>query len=218
VSEHAAELTPHAHVVRRVLIADDHPPFRAAVAADLAGSGFEVCAEADDAAAAVEAAVRERPELCLLDIRMPGSGIAAARSIAARVPGTKIVMLSASRSDEDVLDALEAGAAGYLLKDIEAGALATALERILAGEAQLPRRAAQRLLAELDPPARASRLRRRQPPGELTSRERSVLEAFAAGRSSAEVAADLGVPRSVVHGLVDGIFGKLRARRAADAR
>jgi DNA-binding NarL/FixJ family response regulator len=217
VAQHApdAAIEPAA---RRVLVADDHAPFRAAVGADLVWSGFDVCAEAGDAAAAVEAAVRERPDLCLLDVGMPGGGIAAARAIAARLPATKVVMLSASRSDEDVVAAFEAGAAGYLLKDIEAGALAAALERIVAGEIEMPRRVAERLFSELSRPPRVTRFRRRRTSDELTPAERTVLAALAAGRTTASIAADLGIARTLVRAHLDAILEKLRARRAAGAR
>ena len=78
----------------RLLIADDHPPTRAGVRAALEGHGFEVCAEARNAKGAVEAALRERPEVCLLDIHMPGNGIAAAARISEALPDTAIVMLT----------------------------------------------------------------------------------------------------------------------------
>jgi DNA-binding NarL/FixJ family response regulator len=217
VAQHAPDAASESEA-RRVVIADDHAPFRAAVAADLASSGFEVCAEAGDATAAVEAAVRERPDLCVLDVGMPGNGIAAARAITSAVRETRVVMLSASRSDDDVIAAFEAGAVGYLLKDIEAGALATALERIAAGEMEMPRRVAERLFSELGRPPRVSRFRRRRAPAELTSAERTVLAALAAGRATADVAADLGIPRPLVRAHVDAILEKLRARRASGPR
>ncbi|HSL63620.1 MAG TPA: response regulator transcription factor, partial [Gaiellaceae bacterium] len=101
----------------RVLLADDHPPTREDIRRTLESDGrFEVCAVAADAAGAVDAATRERPDLCVLDIRMPGNGIAAAWEITARLPETKVVMLTVSRDDDDLLAALRAGASGYLLK------------------------------------------------------------------------------------------------------
>jgi DNA-binding NarL/FixJ family response regulator len=99
-----------------VLIADDHPLIRVGVRGALQRGGWIVCAEATDAVGAVEAAVREQPDACLLDIRMPGSGIEAAAEIARRVPRTAIVMLTVSRDDGDLLDALRAGAVGSLLR------------------------------------------------------------------------------------------------------
>ena len=85
----------------RVLIADDHAPTRQDVREAIEADGrLEVCGEVADAVAAVEAAVRERPDLCLLDVRMPGSGITAAWEISARLPATRVVMLTVSRDDE----------------------------------------------------------------------------------------------------------------------
>src|SRR5919199_495728 len=100
----------------RVLVADDHVPTRVGVRLALDGQGFVVCAEAADAEEAIAAASRERPDLCLLDIGMPGNGIAAAAEIKLRLPETAIVMLTISRDDNDLFDSLQAGASGYLLK------------------------------------------------------------------------------------------------------
>ena len=97
----------------RVLIADDHAPTRDDIRRALERDArFEVCAEASDAASAIEAALRERPELCLLDIQMPGNGLAAAWEIAARLPTSKVVMLTVSEEDHDLFVALSAGVAG----------------------------------------------------------------------------------------------------------
>ena len=121
-----------------VLVADDHPPTRAGVRAALEAGGFTVCAEVADAASAVEAAVRLRPSICLVDIHMPGNGIAAADQITRRVPEAAVVMLTVSQDDEDLFDALEAGAIGYLLKDIDPRRLPDALRAVMRGEAALP--------------------------------------------------------------------------------
>ena len=112
----------------RILIADDHPQTRAGVRHVLESDGFVVCAEVGNGKAAVEAALAEQPDVCLLDIRMPGSGIAAAAQISSALPDTAIVMLTASRDDADLFDALRAGACGYLLKDVERSELPAALE------------------------------------------------------------------------------------------
>ena len=109
---------------------------------------FEVCADVADAPAAVDAARREKPDVCLLDIKMPGNGIAATAQIKAELPETAIVMLTVSRSDNDLFDALRAGAKGYLLKGISEDELAEALERVLSGEASLPGTLVARLIDE----------------------------------------------------------------------
>ncbi len=131
----------------RVLIADDHPPTRDDVRRALAGDDrFDVCASAADAAEAVQAAVRERPDVCLLDIRMPGSGLAAAWEIAARLPAAKIVMLTVSDEDADLFAALRAGADGYLLKTMNLRRLPDALVGACSGEAAMPRTLVARVL------------------------------------------------------------------------
>jgi DNA-binding NarL/FixJ family response regulator len=123
----------------RVLIADDHAMAREGIRLVLERGGFEICAEVGDGPSAVEAAERERPDVCLLDVRMPGSGIRAAEEIARRVPESAIVMLTVSRRDSDLFDALRAGASGYLLKDTHPNRLPLALQGVLDGEAALPR-------------------------------------------------------------------------------
>src|SRR5215210_654738 len=112
---------------------------RAGVRLALERGGFEICSEAEDGPSAVEAAERERPDVCLLDIQMPGNGIRAAEQIAKRVPHAAIVMVTVSRSDSDLFDALRVGASGYLLKDIDPERLPLALRGVLNGEAALPR-------------------------------------------------------------------------------
>jgi DNA-binding NarL/FixJ family response regulator len=122
----------------RVLVADDHVPTRARVCMLLARDGFEVCAEAGNAGAAVDAALRERPDLCLLDVHMPGSGITAAEEIHARLAGTVVVMLTVSHESEDLVASRRAGARGYLLKDMDPALLPDVLRSALRGETTFP--------------------------------------------------------------------------------
>ncbi len=131
----------------RVLIADDHPPTRDDVRRALEGDQrFRVCAAAADAAEAVQLAVREQPDVCLLDVRMPGSGLAAAWEISGRLPRAKIVMLTVSEEDADLFAGLRAGAAGYLLKSMSLARLPDALAGVCAGEAAMPRALVARVL------------------------------------------------------------------------
>jgi DNA-binding NarL/FixJ family response regulator len=169
-----------------------------------------VCAEVASAADSVAAAERERPDVCLLDVHMPGNGIAAAAQIAARLPETAIVMLTVSDSDEDLFAALRAGAQGYLLKDMDPARLALALEGVLVGEAALPRPLVARVLDEF----RARRRRRRLllPGGRgstLTDREWETLELLAAGLSTAQVAERLLVAPVTVRRHAASIAKKL---------
>lgn len=200
-----------------MLVADDHPPSRSGVRDALDGHGFVVCAEASDGPSAVEAALRERPDICLIDIRMPGNGIAAAESIARRVPSTAIVMLTVSQSESDLFDALRAGAAGYLPKDIDPARLPDALRGVLDGEAALPRRLVALVLAEFR--ARSRRyvplLQRRGV--ELTAREWEVLELLRQGLSTRAIAARLFIAPGTVRTHLAAIMKKLDApdRRSA---
>jgi two-component system, NarL family, nitrate/nitrite response regulator NarL len=104
----------------------------------LARDGFEVCAEAGNADAAVRAAMRERPDLCLLDVHMPGSGIVAAVEIRARLAGTVVVMLTVSHESADLVASRRIGARGYLLKDMDPALLLDALRSALRGETAFP--------------------------------------------------------------------------------
>jgi DNA-binding NarL/FixJ family response regulator len=202
----------------RVLIADDHPPTRAGVRVALEQAGFSICGEAWTANGAIEQAVREAPDVCLLDIHMPGGGISAASVISTRVPGTSIVMLTVSQEDDDLFAALKAGADGYLLKTTDPERLPYALEGVLRGEAALPRSLVTRVLAEF------RRRQRRALPGraglgKLTVRECEVLELLAEGHSTAEIANKLFISRATVRTHVASTLRKLRApdRKAAVA-
>ena len=146
-----------------VLVADDHAPTRAGVRAALAEDGFVVVGEAAHADAAVDAARRERPDVCVLDIEMPGSGIAAAARITEELPGAAVVMLTVSRDDEHLFASLRAGAIGYLLKDMDPGRLGAALRGALSGEAALPRTLVARLPPRERRPSRLKKNSKRRP-------------------------------------------------------
>jgi two-component system, NarL family, nitrate/nitrite response regulator NarL len=195
----------------RVLVADDHAPtredIRAAVEAD---PRFTVVAVAGDAAEAVQAAVRERPDVALLDMRMPGSGAAAAWEITARLPGTRAVMLTISRTDEDLFAALRAGASGYLLKDMPFESLGDELAGVLDGRVALPSELVGRLVEEF----RDSSPRRRALVGandaQLTSREWQVLDYLRQGLATGDIARRLYVSPATVRSHVAAVLRKLR--------
>jgi DNA-binding NarL/FixJ family response regulator len=202
----------------RVLIADDHALARAGIRRTLIEAGFDVVAEATDAPSAIAAATREQPELCLLDVHMPGSGIHAASEILARLPDTAVVMLTVSRNDDDLFDALRAGAAGYLLKDTDPDRLPHALRGVLAGEAAIPRALVSRVIDEF-----RSQGRRRRVPVlgrrgiELSSREWEVLDLLREGLTTATIAQRLFVSPVTVRRHVSAILRKLEVpdRQAA---
>jgi DNA-binding NarL/FixJ family response regulator len=193
-----------------VLLADDHARTRALVRAALERTGdFRICAEAADAAAAVEGAKREQPDVCLLDINMPGNGIAAATQITGALPGTSVVMLTVSRQDEDLFDALRAGASGYLLKGMDEATIGDALQRVLAGEAMLPGTLVARLVDEFrDREYRRVAVADGQA-ARLTGREWDVLELMRKGAGTAEISERLFVSPTTVRSHVSSILRKL---------
>jgi len=200
----------------RVLIADDHPPTRTGVRIALEKGGLEVCAEASDAKGALEAALRERPDACLLDVRMPGGGPAAASSITARLPQTVVLMLSVSRDKGDLLESLQRGAIGYLLKDMNPDRLSAAVQAALHGEAVVPRVMLPQLLAELRdlPDSAADRLQRFR---RLSRREWEVLKLLRDGASTVEIADRLLLSPVTVRRHVSTMLAKLGASSRAEA-
>jgi DNA-binding NarL/FixJ family response regulator len=172
-----------------IVIADDHQVIRLGVRMALMRGGFHVVAEAADCEGAVSAVLRERPDVCLLDIRMPGGGIETACRLAEVAPSTSVVMLTVSTNTEDVLASLRAGAVGYLPKDTSPDRLPAALCGVLKGEAALPRALVGRVLQEFRAftavavanPVRVGEV-------QLTPRESEILRMLGSGRTTIEVA------------------------------
>jgi DNA-binding NarL/FixJ family response regulator len=203
-----------------VLVADDHVPTRAAVRHALEVGGFDVCAEAPDAATSVALARQLRPDVALLDIHMPGDGIRAAAEIAAHVPETSVVMLTVSSAEGDLFAALRAGAAGYLLKDTDPVRLPLALRGVLDGEAALPRTLVARVVEEFR--IRGGGSWSRVPvlghrPARLTNREWEVLERLGEGLTTAEISERLFISTVTVRSHVSSILRKLRVPNRAGA-
>jgi DNA-binding NarL/FixJ family response regulator len=201
----------------RVLIADDHVGARMGTRMALEQGGFVVCAEVADGANAVLEARRERPDVCLLDIMMPGGGIEAAAQISTELPDTAVVMLSVSDDEDHLFDAIRAGASGYLLKDMDPNRLSAALSGVLAGEAAFPRRLMIRVIEEF-----SERQRRRVPlpaggRAELTGREWEILELLRTGNTTSATARRLGISQVTVRRHVSEAVRKLRVpdRKAA---
>jgi DNA-binding NarL/FixJ family response regulator len=197
----------------RVLLADDHVPTRDDIRRALeADPRFTVCAEAGDAPLAIESALRESPDVCVLDVRMPGGGVAAAWEISARLPETKIVMLTVSADDGDLFASLRAGASGYLLKDIDPLALPGALLGLLDGDAALSPSLVARVIGEFrDRGPRRRAVLASGPYESLTSREWQVLDLLRNGLSTAAIARRLVVSPVTVRTHVNSILRKVRA-------
>jgi len=201
----------------RVIVADDHAPTRAGVLASLDVDGFDIVGEASNARAAVDLAVTLQPEVCLLDIHMPGNGIAAAEEISKSLPDCAIVMLTYSRDDDDLFDSLRAGARGYLLKDMDPDRIGAALRGVLAGEAALPRSLVSKVLEEFEGRSRRKLFMRAQRPTQLTSREWEIMELLREGLSTEDVATRLFVTPGTVRVHVSSVLKKLRVGDRASA-
>jgi DNA-binding NarL/FixJ family response regulator len=172
----------------RVLVAHHHEATRAGVHESLEHAEFVIVGEAADADGAVELALRERPDVCLLDPELPGNGIKAAEQITSTMPGVSVVMLSRCDRTGGLLDALRAGAVGYLLLETDPERLPHALRGVISGEAAIPRRLVARLIDEFR--ARETRrvLETADGPAELTSREWEIVEMLRDGLSTARIA------------------------------
>ena len=196
----------------RVLIADDHAPTREDVRRALTDGGLVVCAEAADAPRAVQQALETRPDIALLDVRMPGGGVAAAWEIAARLPMTKVVMLTVSDEDGDLFRALRAGAVSYLVKDIDfENHLPQALREVAEGKAAIPPALVARMVMQFhssDPRFRTTEVGTEFGP-RLTSREWDVLAGLAEGLSTRDIAKRLQLKPSGVRAHISAVVQKL---------
>jgi DNA-binding NarL/FixJ family response regulator len=208
----------------KVLLVDDQQLIRAGFRMILgAEPDIEVVGECSDGAQAVDSAARLKPDVVLMDIRMPQmDGIEATRRITAAAveengpPAPRVLMLTTFDLDEYVYDALRAGASGFLLKDVPADQLADGVRLGAHGEALLAPSATRRLIQEF---ARTSPARREPPPsvGDLTPRELEVFRLIARGRSNAEIAAELFVGETTVKTHVTRILMKLGVRDRVQA-
>lgn len=201
----------------RVLVADPGEIARSAVRRVLERDGrFEVCATAADAAETVAAAVAETPDICLIETSMPGGGLAAAWELTARLPETRVVILTGCDGDGDLLEALELGVSGYLLKTAVLGWLPNTLMDVHRGTFALPRRLTSQVVRRL----RTGEPRRRTilaAGPRLTSREWEVLDLIASGLTTREVAAQLTLSATAVRVHIASVVRKLGVESRAEA-
>jgi DNA-binding NarL/FixJ family response regulator len=196
----------------RVIVADDHPLFRERVVRSLAASGeLEVVGQASDAASALRLAQQQLPDIALLDVTMPGGGIRAASDIATAVPVTKIVMLTVSEDEDDLLAAMKAGARGYSLKGVSAEELIQVIRSVHAGDVYVAPSLAWGVLREMSKPRTAD------PLADLTAREHEVLELLGQGLSNQEIAHRLELAEKTVKHYMTNILGKLQVRSRVEA-
>jgi DNA-binding NarL/FixJ family response regulator len=193
----------------RILLADADAPTRIGLVVALGNGGFAVVAEAADADAAVAAALELEPDAAIVAAALPGGGIETARRICERLPAVRLVVITDRLSGEELLEAVLAGASGYLGRDVSQERLPTALHGVLAGEVALPRSHTQRLLEEL----RGRSLQRdvvdARASAAVTDREWEVLQLIADDTSTAEIARRLGISAVTVRRHRSSVLGKL---------
>jgi DNA-binding NarL/FixJ family response regulator len=199
----------------RVVIADDQPMMRAGFKAVLeATGGIEVVAEAGTGEQAVRAAKEHRPDVVLMDIRMPGmDGIEATR----RLPNERVLILTTFGLDDYIIDALRAGASGFLLKDAPTHEVIAAVHAVAAGDAVLAPAVTRQLLDQVGRRLPGPLPRKGEATAALTERERQVLSLMAGGMTNAEISAALVLSETTVKTHVSNVLGKLDLRDRVQA-
>jgi len=194
----------------RIILADDHALFRDGVSSLLQAWGHDVVGRASSGAEAVDLVIRLEPDLVLMDVRMPGmSGVQATREIAANRPDTPIVMLTVSEDEDDLFAAIQAGARGYLLKDLEAAQLRAMIDSVARGDAAISPATAARIIRHLSSRGAVAEA---PAPDRLTARELDVLRLVTAGRHNKEIAAELGITENTTKYHLRNILEKLHAQ------
>ena len=198
----------------RVMLVDDHSIMRDGLQEVLERSGeFEVVGQAGDGVAAVEAAQSLRPDVIIMDVIMPlKNGIDACREIMDLLPETRVLMLTAATEDDAVIEAIAAGATGYLQKFAGKEQLLAAVRDVAAGEYLIPNDAMRRVFTAM----RAMSMQVDPPSGRLTTREREILTLFAQGQSYAEIAKARGNRPVSIRNAIYGIQEKLGAKSKQD--
>lgn len=196
----------------RVLLVDDHQLFRRGVASLLAGrEDIEVVGEANNGAEAVERARELMPDVILMDIKMPElDGLSATKQLKAEMPYVRIMMLTVSETDEDLFEAIKAGASGYLLKNVDPNYLIACVQQVQRGEVPIAPTMAAKILRELTSPTESSFQA-------LTGRERQVLELLAGGLANKEIAFQLKISENTVKNHLRNILEKLHLQNRVQA-
>lgn len=196
----------------KVVIVDDHPMFRSGVSQSLKESGFDVLGEGGNADEALALAARFMPDVMLLDISMPGNGLAAIKSILSLSPSIRILILTASECVDDLQVAIQSGAAGYALKGVGSRELSQVLRTIAGGGRYVPTELGAKLLAERKAASELNEQRQ-----ELSNREQQVMDLIAIGMSNKLVARKLGLHEKTVKHHVTRIFAKLQVSNRTEA-
>jgi DNA-binding NarL/FixJ family response regulator len=203
----------------RVIVADDHALFRRGLEMVLESEpDIEVVAEANDGNEVIALSEQHMPDLVLMDVRMPGrSGIEATQSIKDAVPHTKILMLTISDEEEDLYDAIKAGANGYLLKEISIEEVADAIRSVHMGQSLISPSMASKLLNEFAAMARKDEEKQQMPAPRLTEREMEVLTLVAQGLNNRDIAKQLFISENTVKNHVRNILEKLHLHSRMEA-
>ncbi len=200
----------------RILLVDDHEVVRLGIKSLLSRHDqFQVVAEAGTANEAIQQAERYQPDVVVMDIRLPGkSGIEATKEIIAKLPNTKVVMLTSFAEDELLFDAITAGASGYVLKQIGSNELIRALETIGKGESLLDPAITKKVF---DRVREASRKAEDEAFANLTDRELNVLALIAQGKTNKEIAKQIFLSEKTVRNYVSSLLSKLHLSTRAEA-
>ena len=211
--------TPSTKESITVVIADDHALFRRGLTMVLESeSDIDVVGEANDGHEVVTLAEKFMPDLVLMDVRMPGrGGIDAAQAIKDAVPHTKILMLTISDEEEDLYDAIKAGASGYLLKEISIEEVADSIRQVHAGQSLISPSMASKLLTEFAAMARKDEEKQQMPTPRLTDREMEVLTLVAQGLNNRDIAKELFISENTVKNHVRNILEKLHLHSRMEA-
>jgi DNA-binding NarL/FixJ family response regulator len=207
----------------RVVVADDHALFRRGLEMVLESEDdIDVVAEASNGKEALDLAVEHVPDLVLMDVRMPSSGgidsgIEATQAIKDAVPNTKILMLTISDEEEDLYDAIKAGASGYLLKEISIEEVADAIRQVHKGQSLISPSMASKLLTEFAAMARKDEEKQQMPAPKLTDREMEVLQLVAQGLNNRDIAKELFISENTVKNHVRNILEKLHLHSRMEA-
>jgi DNA-binding NarL/FixJ family response regulator len=214
------DTSPHIEPIRTMIV-DDHALFRRGLEMVLEEEpGIELAGQASDGAEAVEKAAEFLPDVVLMDIRMPrSSGIEACRAMKEAAPSAKIVILTISDEEEDLFEAIRAGASGYLLKDIPLDEVADAVRAVHGGQSLINPSMAAKLLTEFAALARRDEEERAQevPAPRLTEREMQVLKLVARGMNNRDIAKELFISENTVKNHVRNILEKLQIHSRMEA-
>ena len=215
VDAEAAEVTD----AIRVMICDDHALFRRGLIMVLESEeGMDVVGEAEDGEEAIRKVEELAPDVVLMDVRMPRvSGIEATRAIAEVNPTAKILMLTVSDEEDDLYDAIKAGATGYLLKEISIEEVANAIRAVVSGQSLISPSMASKLLTEFTALAKKADEKQAVPTPRLTERELEVLKLVAQGMSNREIASELYISENTVKNHVRNILEKLHLHSRMEA-